>query len=319
MVQSWQRPPRGPLRDSVIKKPGSLADPWPAPPGFSDEQWATFMRDGLLVLEGSVDPDEVARYRGALAECLAEGPGYRATRTHKLGKIVERHRVFEELIDHRRHVGFAYDLYGEQLKMVQSEGFFRPRGGVANEWHFDGPRVVPFKVFSPEIPLKLRIGYWLTDLPQRGMGNFVYIPGSHRPGYTREHVGSDRSPGEVALCVPAGTVTVMNGDIWHRVEENRTDQPRENLFLTYAPSWVTAYYDCDAAWAQTLPRTRRIIMRPYQDEPKSFIRPPADDLPLFLDRDTHFGEDPGTDPRVERHKRRRLTEFEKRRQTGPTL
>jgi hypothetical protein len=317
MGQSRQRPSREPLRDSALEEPGPLADSRPAPPGFSDEQWETFMRDGLLVLEGSADPSEVARYRGALAECIAEGPEYRATQTHKLGKIVERHRVFQELIDHPRHVGFAYDLYGEQLKMVQSECFFRPRGGVANQWHFDGPRVVPFKAFSPEIPLKLRIGYWLTDLPQRGMGNFVYIPGSHRPGYTREHVGRDSSPDEVALCIPAGTVTVMNGDIWHRVEENRTDQPRENLFLTYAPSWLTAYYDCDSAWAQTLPRTRRIIMRPYQDEPKSFIRPPADDLPLFLDRDTHLEEDPGTDPRVERHKRRRLTEFEKRRQAAP--
>jgi Phytanoyl-CoA dioxygenase (PhyH) len=316
MVQS-QKPSRAPLGNSTLEEPGPIADPRPAPPGFSDEQWATFMRDGLLVLEGSIDPREVARYRTALAECIAEGPEYSATRTHKLGKIVEHHPVFQELIDHPRHVGFAYDLYGEQLKLVQSECFFRPRGGVANEWHFDGPRVVPFKAYSPEIPLKLRIGYWLTDLPQRGMGNFVYIPGSHRPGYTDEHVGSQSSPDEVALCVPAGSVTVINGDIWHRVEENRTNQSRENLFLTYASSWVTSYYDCDAAWAHALPRTRRIIMRPYQDEPKSFIRPPADDLPLFLDRDTHLGEDPGTDLRVERHKRRRLTEFEKRRQLSP--
>jgi hypothetical protein len=146
------------------------------------------------------------------------------------------------------------------------------------------------------------------------MGNFVYIPGSHRPDYPHEHVGREALPKERALVVPAGTITVMNGDIWHRVEANTTDQPRENLFLTYAPSWITAYYDPDPDWARELPRTRRIIMRSYQDTPKGFIRPPAEDLPLFLDRETLLDEDPVTDHRVERHKRRRLTAFEKRRQ-----
>src|SRR5260370_12143739 len=124
MGQSRRGPLREPLRDSAFEEPGPLADSRPAPPGFSDEQWETFMRDGLLVLEGSADPSEVARYREALAECIAEGPEYRATQTHKLGKIVERHRVFQELIDHPRHVGFPYHLYAEHLKFAHSACFF---------------------------------------------------------------------------------------------------------------------------------------------------------------------------------------------------
>ena len=43
--------------------------------------------------------------------------------------IVERDPVFANLIDNERHVGYAYDLFGELLKLHQSQFFLRPPGG----------------------------------------------------------------------------------------------------------------------------------------------------------------------------------------------
>ena len=37
-----------------------------APSGFSAEQRASFDRDGILVLPGAIEPDDVARYLAAV-------------------------------------------------------------------------------------------------------------------------------------------------------------------------------------------------------------------------------------------------------------
>ncbi len=54
-----------------------------APPGFTPEQWSTFLEDGIV--------------------------------------IVEHDPVLTDLIDHDRHIGYAYDIYGELLKIHQSQ------------------------------------------------------------------------------------------------------------------------------------------------------------------------------------------------------
>ena len=81
--------------------------------------------------------------------------------------IDELTAAFAALVDHPRHVGYAYDLFGELLKLHQSQFFIRPPGGERyNIWHPDGARAVPYGTFSPELPLQIKIGFWLTDLPE---------------------------------------------------------------------------------------------------------------------------------------------------------
>jgi hypothetical protein len=282
-----------------------------APPGFTDDEWDTFMRDGMVVLRTRLSHDEIERYREAAERCLATGPEYSAAKTHKVANVVARDPAFTELIDHPRHVGYVYDIFGEQLKLLQAELFDRPPGSYQNEWHIDGPRLVPYKTFAATVPVKVRVGYWLTDLPRPGMGNLVYLPGSHLDPF-EEYAGRDPLPGERAFCCERGTICLFNGNLWHRVSANQGPTSRVNLFITYSPSWITGYYVQDPAWAAGLPREQRIILRPYDGALKSFTRPPAEDLPLYLDRDT--GDEHGdlVAPAAERHKRRRLTMPEKR-------
>jgi Phytanoyl-CoA dioxygenase (PhyH) len=282
-----------------------------APPGFTAEEWETFMRDGLVVLQTRLGQEEIDRYLEAAERCLSMGPAYSAQKTHKVSNVVASDPVFTELIDHPRHVGYAHDLFGEQLKLLQAELFHRPPGSFQNEWHIDGPRLVPYKTFAASVPVKVRVAYWLTDLPHADMGNLVYLPGSHLDAFS-EYAGRDTLPGERPFCCERGTICVFNGNIWHRVSANRGSTPRVNLFITYSPSWITGYHVQDPAWAATLTRERRIILRPYDGTLKSFTRPPAEDVPLYLDRDTRDEHGPLVAPVEERHKWRRLTAHEKR-------
>ncbi len=281
-----------------------------APVGFTKEQWTIFNRDGILVIPKAISPIDTTSYLAAAQRYLDADGRFDPRHTWKIRDLVRRDPLFEELIDHPRHIGFAYDLYGDQTRLAQADMFARPRGSVINHWHIDGPRALPYRAFSPILPLKLRIGYWLTDVPRGDMGNLVYLPGSHRADYRREHAGLEDVDGQTTLRCSAGTMTIAHASLWHRVCSNKSDTTRINLFLSYTPSWITGYYNYDPAWLSRLTREQRILLRSYLDS-EDLTRPPSSDMPLFSDPGSAIGDE------AEVHKIRRLTRFERHFSTLP--
>jgi hypothetical protein len=298
------------------------ASPRPAPPGFTTEQWETFLGDGFLAVEDALSPDECGRYIDAIDRCARD----RGKDPEKPGEywgpqnVVEWDPVFTELIDHPRHIGFAYDIYGELTKLHHSQFMLRPRGGWHNLWHPDGPRALPYNVFSPVLPLQLKIAYWLTDLPEPKMGNFVYMPGSHHEQVQPFYDTHESVPGERIVCCRAGTMTLLHNATWHRVEANESPRVRKNIFYTYSPSWICNqdHWHSDPGWLATLTREQRILMRSYEHA-YDWAKPAPDQFPLYLDRDTGSDRDEGVyPPHVELHRRKRLTMHEKRTQHAGT-
>jgi hypothetical protein len=76
-------------------------------------------------------------------------------------------------------------------------------------------------------------------------------------------------------------------------------------------------YHSDPGWLAGLTRERRIIMRSY-DHAYDHAKPPAEDVPLYLDRDTGLDHDPGRYPdHVRLERRKRLLPDEGNRQAAP--
>lgn len=291
-----------------------------APAGFTEEQWETFLEDGIIVMENALSQDEVNELLAAVDRTAQAHEKYEPGAFLSVQNFVERDPVLANLIDHDRHVGYVYDVYGEQLKLQLSEMFLRtPSGGRNNIWHPDGARALPYQVFSPVLPLQIKVGYWLTDLHSPKMGNFVYLPGSHRQQYFEGYDTHESHEDEVILQVPAGSMTIMHGSIWHRVEPNESDITRKNLFLAYCPSWITNAdrLTSDPAWLETLNREQQIIMRSYEHAYAN-AKPPAEHFPLFLDRETGADRDPGIyGEHVALHRRKRKTWHEKLNERVP--
>lgn len=289
-----------------------------APAGFTEEQWETFLRDGIIIMEGALSQDEIDEYLAAIDRLTEADPNYKEGDRFYRENFVELDPTLAGLIDHPRHVGFAYDIYGELLKLHQTQLFLRePFQKQRNQWHPDGARVVPYGVFSPVLPLQIKVAYWLTDLPTADMGNLVVLPGSHRSQYQEAYDTYDTLPGELILRAPAGTMTVMHSSIWHKVEPNLSNVTRKNFFIAYCPAWVTAAdrIQSDPQWLKTLNREQRIIMRSYE-QAYAYAKPPREDFPLFLDRDTGLDHDPDLyHERVVRERRKRLTFHEKLERT----
>lgn len=271
-----------------------------APPGFTPDQWEAFMRDGYLLIENALTPDEVRMYVETIDRAAARHPGYQPGKSFTpWDGVAHLDPVLTDLIDHPRHVGFAYDVYGELLKLHNSQFFLRTPGPTNTKWHNDGARAVPYAVYAPILPLQLKVAYWLTDLPRENMGNLVVAPGSHRSQHFDAYTKDADVPGQVAVCVPAGTMMLIHCNLFHTVHPNESDVTRYNLFYTYCPSWVCEAdrLCCDDAWLATLTREQRIIMRSYKN-PYDRTKPPTEDFPLYLDRDTGLDHDPDADLHV---------------------
>ncbi|MFI9645040.1 phytanoyl-CoA dioxygenase family protein [Streptomyces sp. NPDC052040] len=267
-----------------------MTAPIPAPPGFDRDEWETFERDGILILEDVLGASEITALRDIVDT--------HATKTRQ-GNIVALDDRFVPLIDHPQHIGRMFDVYGDMLKLLSSEFFRREPGQtIRNNWHFDGPRLLPFSVFGNRVPLRIKVGYWLTALPEKDMGNLVYIPGSHRWDHLPQYHTHEPHPQEKRLTVKAGAMTLMWGGLWHRVDANHSRTTRRNIFLEYGPSWLVASdrVITDPRWAAGLPRERRIILRAYDDQ-NLCVKPPAEDVPLYLER----GEEPAPDPEGARY------------------
>ncbi|HIB88865.1 TPA: hypothetical protein EYO57_16990 [Candidatus Poribacteria bacterium] len=282
-----------------------------APPGFTKEQWEEFNREGFLVIENALTQDEIDYYLNAIDELTASDLTYTEGKFYGPQNVVTRHPVFAGLIDHPHHVGFGYDIYGELLKLHISQVFLRSRDSSHNAWHPDGARAVPYGVFSPILPMQIKIGYWLTDLPVARMGNFVCMPGSHRQQYFEGYRTHESMLDEKILCCKAGTMTIMHCGTWHRVEPNESDVVRKNIFLAYCPSWVCEAdrVQCDSEWLETLNREQRIIMRSRHGYART--KPPKADFPLFLERETGADSDADFSPDiVPQHLRKRRVTVE---------
>lgn len=291
-----------------LQSPGLMK----APPGFTRDQWESFDREGYLLIEDAIPPADVRRYVDATeriaADHLRRNPGKSFT---PWSGIAHLDPVFAELIDHPRHIGFAYDLYGELLKLHNSQAFIRSPGKSGTKWHMDGARAVPYTVYASRLPLQLKIAYWLTDLPRPQMGNMVIYPGSHRSQRFEAYTKPVSVEGELPVCVRAGTMMLMNGNVYHTVMDNESQLTRYNLFYTYCPSWVCEAdrLACDEGWLRTLAREQRIIMRSYA-QPYDRTKPPAEDFPLYLDRDTGLDHDPDADLEVPLAVRKRRVKVE---------
>ena len=265
-----------------------------APPGFTRNQWAQFCEDGFLVFERAIEPDVVQQLIEVVDQVAGAHPKFSPGRYFRIDRIVETSPLFAGLIDHPRHVGLAYDLYGELLKLHLSEMFVRPPGGKTTEWHPDGARALPYRTFSPQLPLQVRVGYWLTDVIEPEQGALVVMPGSHRHQYLDQYNTQEKAPGEKPVLLPAGSITLHHCDLWHRVEANSSSSIRKNLYLSYCPSWITSAdrLRSDPSWLASLTREQRIIVRDYE-QPYQYAKPPPEEFPLFLSREQGVDRIPG--------------------------
>ena len=209
------------------------------------EHAQTLVENGYLVLERHFGGEPLERLRAALME-VAEQEGH-AVRSGRdwggvfLRHLMDKHPAFVDLLCLEPCLSLARATLGPQVRTLPMTGriAWPDAEGQATPWHIH-QRVMPSPrpaFFSPPVVLDALI--YLDDLNEAN-GPVCLVPGSHR-WEDREFPGGphDDIPGQISLTVPAGSIVLIHGNLWHRgLPTTPQGSLRRLLILPYTHVWV---------------------------------------------------------------------------------
>ena len=190
------------------------------------EDIRSYERDGYVVLENAVGADALDRIRAELSPWL--------------GNDAFRGRNdFEGFLSNR-----VYALLAQAPAIAMLDRLLLPNcllsanlainllpGETAQQFHIDDDF---YRVGRPRQPISVS-AIWAIDEFTGENGATEVIPGSHRWG---DEVPEAGNPDVVKVVMPAGSVVVFAGTLWHRGGANRSDRPRLAITPQYCEPWA---------------------------------------------------------------------------------
>jgi ectoine hydroxylase-related dioxygenase (phytanoyl-CoA dioxygenase family) len=106
--------------------------------------------------------------------------------------------------------------------------------------HSDTFNLFPESNFSPP-PFMLVLNIPLVNTTEENGPMQIWPGGSHLSSVPHEDMLrlAEHLPSQPAL-MPAGSIMVRDGRMWHRGTQNRSDQPRPNIAIVYTRPWLGA-------------------------------------------------------------------------------
>jgi ectoine hydroxylase len=208
---------------------------------------AAFERDGYLALPRVLTVSETERYE-RLVDDLFEGWRRHADATgamHQLSAV----RACAELVslcDHPRVLSAVWSVLGWNIHVYHSHVDVHPPtdtdAAIRYGWHQDGGRQNRELEAAPRPRMSVKVGYWLSDLAERGRGNLRLVPGSHRTDRIEGPPSRDTRwpdpPGAIEITANPGDAVLFDRRVWHARSPNRSERTRKAVFFAYTYRWV---------------------------------------------------------------------------------
>lgn len=190
--------------------------------------------DGYVIIEGVLGPSEVARAREDLARVLAETPSGRNSfegfSTQRVYALFAKTRTFDQAAVHPLLLGVLDRVLGH-YQLSAPVGIQIGPGEKAQVLHRD-ESVYPLPQPHPSVVIN---SMWPLDDFTPSNGATRLVPGSHL-------WDDDRRPAaDAELTVaemPAGSIMIYPGHLWHGGGANETERPRLGVILEYVVSWL---------------------------------------------------------------------------------
>lgn len=216
---------------------------------------AQYDRDGYLVFPSLLSADEIAGLREALEPYLAADihgrNDFEGLRTNRVYAMLAKSPVFAELAIHPLVLAFAEAELGRECLLSACLAINIHPGETVQPWHYDDSH---YRLPRPRGSLGLS-AFWTIDETTEENGATEILPGSHLwpeqnlPGGNSFATFADKrlldqgdDPGArqdaVKACMPAGSLMIAKGTLWHRGGANRSDRPRMIITPQYCPGWT---------------------------------------------------------------------------------
>lgn len=199
---------------------------------------ARFHADGYVVHERAVDAELLARVRAELAPWLGDGADahlgrndFEGFRTNRVYALLAKAPSIAELVEHPWVLAMLDELLQPNYLLSANLAINLLPGETAQSTHFDDEF---YRLPWPRPMLGVST-IWAIDDFTADNGATEVLPGSHRWD------GHDPRPDIVEpqpVVMPAGSVVMFAGTLWHRGGANRTDRPRLAVTPQYCQPWV---------------------------------------------------------------------------------
>jgi ectoine hydroxylase-related dioxygenase (phytanoyl-CoA dioxygenase family) len=192
------------------------------------------LSDGYIIVEGMLDPTDVAAKRADLRRILATTPtgrnDFEGFATRRVYALFAKTRTFDQTALDPLLLGTLDALLGH-YQLSAPVGIEIGPGETAQVLHRD-ESIYPLP--PHEAPVVVNSMWPLDDFTEAN-GATRLVPGSHRwPHERRPSADDDVVVGEM----PAGSMLLYLGNLFHGGGANRTDRPRLGVILEYVVAWL---------------------------------------------------------------------------------
>jgi ectoine hydroxylase-related dioxygenase (phytanoyl-CoA dioxygenase family) len=198
---------------------------------------ARIARDGYTIVEGAIEPDLVCELRETLERLEAElgarpaGNRFEGAHTVRIYNLLARGKVFEKVPVHPAVLPLVEAVLDPGCLISSLSSIAIDAGEAAQPIHADD-QLIP--VPKPHPALVCNSMWALTDFTEAN-GATRIIPGSHLYDHSPEY---GRHYDSIAAEMPAGSVLVWHGSLWHGGGANRTDRRRTGIAMNYCAGYI---------------------------------------------------------------------------------
>jgi phytanoyl-CoA hydroxylase len=245
---------------------------------LTQEQVDFFDKNGFIVFNNFIDKDSIELFKSEAKrvekEWIAEGRDKVNGIPIKMGKddegnpMVQRFcflnkfsPVLNELI-HTPKLKLLLEFlqpYEGRIGDNEKDGlvlnnYLRTKNSVFSQmgWHTDAPRDI---FLGQKIMPMLNVGIHLDDCPMEN-GGLRLIPGTHKQSTfkllfgKKYFIDNNADPKEIGFDIAAGTLTVHDGRLWHRVQQSPNFGEASRRRVMYIP-FITGKYKPKTANSKT--------------------------------------------------------------------
>jgi ectoine hydroxylase-related dioxygenase (phytanoyl-CoA dioxygenase family) len=194
-------------------------------------------RDGYTILEAVIEPE----LRDALTDDLVRlerfygvtpsDNGFEGTKTVRIYNLLALGNLYERIPVHTNVLPVVEGVLDDGCLVSSLSSIAIDPGESAQPIHADD-QLIPLT--KPHVPTVCNTMWALTDFTEANGATRV-IPGSH----LRDHSPDFGAPYDsIAAEMPAGSVLVWHGSLWHGGGANTTDERRVGIAMNYCAGWI---------------------------------------------------------------------------------
>jgi ectoine hydroxylase-related dioxygenase (phytanoyl-CoA dioxygenase family) len=192
--------------------------------------------DGYVVLERAVGDDTLGRINDELAPYLGDDAlhgrnDFEGFSTNRVYALLAKAPSIAELVEHVDIVAILDALLLPGYLLSANLAINLLPGETRQSLHFDDGF---YRIPRPRPPVGVSTIWAIDDFTAEN-GSTEIIPGSHR---WRSETPAEDDERIVRVEMPAGSVVVFLGTLWHRGGANRTDRSRLAITPQYCEPWA---------------------------------------------------------------------------------